>query len=143
MGFKPCCVYGRSSLNDLGAVVACAYLHSDVGARLVSECKFLANIAVLRLVGGGTRPGWSCIIVAGATVGGFAATAGPRRPPLLSPEPPPSRTFLAGPLLPVALIPNPDAAKRVHVTVTSRAPRIIDRNAITQLLKKWFLAKIL
>ena len=33
-----------------------------------------------------------------------------------------SRTFLAGPLLPVALIPNPDAAKRVHVAVTSRAP---------------------
>ena len=30
--------------------------------------------------------------------------------------------FFAGPLLFVALIPNPDAAKRVHVAVTSRAP---------------------
>jgi hypothetical protein len=77
-------------------------------------------------VGGGTRPGWSCIIVAGATVGGFAATAGPRRPPLLSPEPPPEPPpephISCSPLLPVALIPNPDAAKRVHVAVTSRAP---------------------
>jgi hypothetical protein len=35
----------------LGAV-ACAYLHSDVGARNVSECKFLASIVVLRLSGG-------------------------------------------------------------------------------------------
>ena len=44
MGFEPCCVYGRLSLNNLGAVVACAYLDSDVGARLVSEFKFLAPL---------------------------------------------------------------------------------------------------
>ena len=104
-------------------MVACAYLHSDVGTRLVSECKFLANIVVLRLSGGGAQ--------------GPAGVASllPGRPSAVSPPPPGrggrrccrrsrrrSRTFLAGPLLPVALIPNPDAAKRVHVAVTSRAP---------------------
>ena len=108
-------------------MVACAYLHSDVGARLVSECKFLANIVVLRLSGGEAQ--------------GPAGVASllPGRPSAVSPPPPgrggrrccrrsrrrsrrQSRTFLAGPLLPVALIPNPDAAKRVNVAVTSRAP---------------------
>ena len=44
-----------------------------------------------------------------------------RRPPQL-----PAQLVLRVPrcakTLPVALIPNPDAAKRVHVAVTSRAP---------------------
>ena len=112
-------------------MVACAYLNSDVGARLVSECKFLANIVVLRLSGGGGG--------AQGPAGVASLLPGRQRPSAVSPPPPGrggrrccrrsrrrsrcrSRTILAGPLLPVALIPNPDAAKRVHVAVTSRAP---------------------
>jgi hypothetical protein len=108
-------------------VVAWEYLHSDVCARLVSVCKFLANIAILRLSGGGTQ--------------GPAGVASllPGRPSAVSPPPPGrggrrccrrsrrrshrrNRIILADPLLPVALIPNPDASKRVYVAATSRAP---------------------
>ena len=97
-------------------------------ARLVSEFKFIANIVVLRLISGGEAQGPAGV-----------ASLLPGRPSAVLPPPPGrggrrccrrsrrrsrsrSRTILAGPLLPVALIPNPDAAKRVHVAVTSRAP---------------------